>query len=272
MLGAKEYTLRHLRKLLRHLKTMRTRKQRYTRRRLGLLLQINGASVDPIQRGGYRCPRKSGIVSADGFRYKYSCYEYDTNTLIFNGGNGRPCFVLEIKPSDGSASLITLERNIRCSMDTGATTQTAGRAAFALAKEMGVTTITLTDNASKHLNPGNTAAFVVSDMEFLSQGKTWYETFLPVRPTETTLIENWRHRVLTNAWSSVYSCLRQHQPDIVIPVSIEDVPIDQPGSAMEVFRRIKRARTDFFVKYRFILPMCSGIQTLYGTSWVATVK
>lgn len=251
---------------------MPTRKQRYTRRRLGLLLQIHGVSVDPVQRGGYRCPRKSGVVSADGFRYKYSCYEYDTNTLIFNGGNGRPCFILEVKPSNNSAALITLERNSRCSMDTGATTQTAGRAAFALAKEMGVTNIILTDTASKPLNPGDTDAFVVSDMEFLSQGKSWYETFLPVRPKEANTIEDWRRRVLANTWSSVYACLIQNQPDIVIPVSIVDVPIEQPGSAMEVFRRIKESRTDFFMKYRLILPLCSGIQSLYGTSWVATLQ
>jgi hypothetical protein len=239
----------------------------YTRKRhMRLLLQRHG-----IQMGG-AAGCNNGIISANGYRYKYNCEEYDEDTWIFSGGNGRPCFLLEILPSERAANLMSLERDPKCSMNIGATTKSAGKAAFALAVERGVKTITLTDNASKPMRPGDTAKFVVSDMEFLSYGKSWYETFLPVVPVDSHIIERWRNTVRTNSWTAVYTCLKQHHPDVEIPVSLENVDVDSPGSAMEIFRRIKDARTDFFVKYRWSLPLCSGIQSLYGTNWIAQVR
>lgn len=224
-----------------------------------------------IQRGGARCGRHEGIVEVDGFRYRYYCYEDDENTLIFNGGSGRPCFVLSVEPKTATAFLISLERKPTCSMDTGATTKTAGKAALALAAERGARTITLTDTATKAIGDKK---FVVSDMEFLSEGNTWYESFLPVVPLESDAIaiEAARATVQTNTWATVYACLRQRRPDIHIPVSLTGIDTNQPGSAMEVFRRIKQKQGVFFAEYRQILPLCSGIPSLFGTSWVAQIN
>jgi len=220
-----------------------------------------------LQRGGARarCGQRQGIIEANGFRYRYSCYEDDENTLLFNGGNGRPCFVLSVEPATATALLISLKG------DTGATTQAAGKAAFALAAERGVRTITLTDNATKSV--GDSRKFVVSDMEFLTSGRSWYETFLPVVPTEldASAIESARATVRTNTWDAVYACLKQRRPDIQIPVGLTGIQTGAPGSAMEVLRRIKQARGTFFSDYRWELPLCSGIQSLFGTSWVGSL-
>jgi hypothetical protein len=260
-------------------RVMKTRKRNISRARraIDMALYIHGVNTPSlnrrIQRGGarVRCGRREGIIEADGFRYRYYCYEDDENTLIFNGGSGRPCFVLSIEPAKKTALLIPLERNPSCSMDTGATTKTAGKAAFALAAERGVRTITLTDNATR---PVGDKKFVVSDMEFLSEGKSWYETFLPVKPSgaDANDIEVSRITVQTNTWTTVYACLRQRHPDIVIPVSLAGIEPTKPGSAMEVFRRIKQAKGDFFAEYRITLPICSGIPSLFGTTWVAQLN
>lgn len=249
----------------------RRRHRTTSRREIDMALFKHGIHTDAlhdrIQRGGgVRCGKKSGVVSANGFRYTYTCYEDDENTLLFNGGNRRPCFVLTIRPAERSATLITLERSSSCSLDTGATTQSAGKAAFILAAERGVKRITLTDNAVKPMGaPDN--KFVVSDMEFLTQGRSWYETFLPVVPTID--LEPSRAIVRNNTWDSVFACLRQKDPAAIVPVDISDINTTKQGSAMTVLQRIKEGRTDFFARYRWFLPLCSGVPTLHGMEWVA---
>jgi len=157
----------------------------------------------------------------------------------------------------------------KCAITTDAPIQAAGMAAFALAKERGVSHIALTDNSSKSLPGGK--KFSVVDTSFLTTGKTWYESFLPIIPTKplASAIARWRQIVITNTWSNVFACLLQDRPDIQIPVDISDIDITTVGSAMVVLRRIKEARTDFFADYRYELPKCSSIGSLHGSEWEA---
>lgn len=253
---------------------MRPRKtHRRSRRALerDVLWTLLHHGVEPTtQKGGARrrCPVEEGIISVNGASYKYSCH-VDGNTYVINGGNRRPCFVLHMYPDNTQALLLDIMRSGTCSIDPGATTKHAGTAAFALAKELGATRIILTDNSTKHLT--DTSAFVVSDMEFLSSGRTWYETFLPIRPVPHLQagVERFRNTVRQNSWDTVLNCLRELHPDIVVPVSADGIDTSAPGSAMLMFRRLKAARTIFFADYRWELPSCSGIMTLQGSQWIA---
>lgn len=213
-----------------------------------------------------RCPVREGVIAGNGFRYQYRCMEEGT-TYVFNGGGKRPCFVLRIDPIEKSAILLDLVRVDPCSMNSGATMKAAAKAAFALAQEVGVQRITLTDNSTKRLD--NERRFSLADMYFLSSGKTWYESFLPIRPvaSQEAEIDRRREKIRTNTWDAIISCLREVHPDATIPVDISDIDTSASGSAMAVFSRIKSARTDFFAKYRIELPSCSGISSLFETDW-----
>lgn len=219
--------------------------------------------------GNVRCHVKRGTITVDGHTYRYRCIEEGDDTLIYSGGNTRPCFVLHIYPETREALLADIVRVPRCSVSADAPTQAAGLAAFALAKERGVTHITLTDNSAKSLPSGK--KFSVVDTLFLTTGKTWYESFLPIQPVSTlaTAIARWRNTVQTNTWDAVFACLTHDRPDIHIPVNLSDIDTSAAGSAMAVLRRIKDARTDFFADYRYELPKCSGVGNLHGSEWEA---
>lgn len=219
----------------------------------------------------------SGVISANGFRYPYFCYEDDRDTLLFNGGRGSPCFALIIRPYEREAVLVSLMSSTKCSLDPGATTKSAGKAAFALAKERGVTRIEFTDNSTKRLPTGK--QFSLADMSFLTTGATWYESFLPVQLKDEALalkLPQWRRIVKTNTWEAVLACLKRYYPAIDIIVNtynldISDIDTSAPGSAMAVLQRIKRRSTSFFADYQEKLLECSGIESLHGKSWIGRV-
>jgi hypothetical protein len=214
------------------------------------------------------CGVVEGVVEANGFRYPYRCEEHDDGILMFYGGQRRPCFGLFIEPNK-TAELHDFVRVTNCSLDPDATIQSAGRAAFKLAAERGVTYIRLTDNASKTLPSGK--KFSVSTMEFLTSARSWYETFLPIQPLpeDVDKIERNRHLARTNSWDAVFACLMSRRPEIVIPVPVDDIDTATQGSAMVVFQRIKEARTDFFADYGEDLVLCSGLYPLHHRTWIA---
>jgi hypothetical protein len=223
------------------------------------------------QRGGgrARCEVKQGVVVADGFRFPYTCNINDKDTLIFTGGSGKPCFGLFVIPDMRMAELHDFVRTPTCSLDPTATIKSAGKAAFELARSLGLTRIDLTDNANKRLPNGS--KFSLSVMSFLATGKTWYETFLPIQP-EPDFVDTyarWRDTVMTNTWQTVFTCLQRVFPHITLDVNIDDIDIAAPGSAMTVFSRLKDAKTDFFALYGEDLIHCSGIGNIHGRTWYA---
>jgi hypothetical protein len=227
------------------------------------------------QLGGARvkCRKDYTVVEANGFRYQITCLKYDNTTILIKGGNfKRPCFGILIGSTTQEAELHDFRSTIDCSLDTGAPSHIAARAAFQVARDYGVKHIVLTDNSNKLLPSGK--KFNLSLMYFLTTGRTWYETFLPIYPDPSfaSANEQWRGIVATNTWDKVYACLRTYYPDIVVPVQIEDIDTSKPGSAMEVFRRIKESKSDFFSDYGNNLAPCSGIDNPQGKVWHANLN
>lgn len=140
-------------------------------------------------------------------------------------------------------------------------------AALNLAKQNGAVSFGLADD-SKVWFDNDTRYFVLSNMYFLTSGETWYKSILPeltpTDPVKAAKINEWRIRALTNTWADVSQRLPQN---IVIPVDISDIDIGRQGSAMEVLRRIKDAKTTFFADYDDELLIASNIGSLRGISW-----
>jgi hypothetical protein len=207
------------------------------------------------------------IIEGDGIRY-----DYRTNTngerIIFRGGRKagqKECFMLFLDP-DRTATLQSLKQGANCALDPNGTGRTMVLAAVNLAKEKGATTLELADDSKKWIN--DTTFFKLSNMYFLTSGKTWYATIIPtLQPTDTIQlmkIQRWSQSVTTNTWASVANKLPSY---VTIPVDISDIDIHQQGSAMVVFNRIKDAGTHFFVYYDDEALAASGIGNLYGISW-----
>lgn len=215
----------------------------------------------PLQQKG------GGVISANGFRFKYTTY-MDDNTYVFNGGNKYDCFMLFIN-LDHTAHLQGLRRGDNCSIEGGATTRNTLHAAMALAREKGAKTLTLDDTSNKYLP--NKKYFSLSDMYFVTTGRTWYETYGGFHPTDEFVdqVARWRHIVATNTWDSVLAALHKAYTDVRVPVDISDIDGSASGSAMIVLQRIKEANTEFFADYNLNLAQCCGIGALEKIKWIA---
>lgn len=229
------------------------------------LLKAGKEPLPLLQTGG-------GEVTIDGYRYDYR----DTNGgyTVFGGRSKgkRPCFILLV---DGeTANLQSIETGKDCSKEWGcnltpvdaggASVQHTVRAAIAVAQQRGVKQLFLTDNATKHIGPG--VSFPLSNMTFVTTGRTWYESFLPVRPVDAgTAVNQWREIVATLTWGSVWICLKKAIPELTVDIG-DDVTDDTP--ACDVFRQLKGQKSTFFADTKHWLPPCCGIGSLYGLDWV----
>ena len=216
-------------------------------------IRASGYSGNYIQTGG-------GIVWVNGYRFRY--IDMEGGMTVFGGSrlSNRPCFILSFDNED--AILQSVESGIGCSLDEGATTKHTVLAAAQLAKERGAKTLIFTDNSTKHLPDGR--YFRLSNMYFLTTGKTWYQSILPctlASPQDEQKYTIWKKRAETNTWSDIYSCLKKEYPDHTIPVGAAN------QTAMSVLRALKESKTDFFAKYEAELLMCSSIGSLHGLEW-----
>jgi hypothetical protein len=212
--------------------------------------------------------KSQGIVSANGFQYNYD-QDYEAGVYTIYGGRPRrktECFLLFVN-KDKTAELHSMRHSADCALQDNANSRNLLHAALALAKERGAHRIELTDVANKHLLSGK--SFRLSNMYFLTTGRTWFETYGGFRPiaTDERDVSGWRQQVLTNRWGRVFACLRNKLPTITIPVDISDIDGDAKGSAMEVLRRIKEARTSFFADYERALLECSKIGAMETVTW-----
>ena len=221
-------------------------------------VQLLKAGKEPtplLQTGG-------GEVTVDGYRYDYR----DTNGgyTVFGGRSKgkRPCFILLV---DGeTANLQSVETGKDCSKEWGASVQHTVRAAIAVAQLRGAKQMFLTDNATKHNGPG--VSFPLSNMTFVTTGRTWYESFLPVRPVDAgTAVNQWREIVTTLTWGPVWICLKKVIPELSVDVG-DDVTDNTPARA--VFQLLKEQKSTFFADTKHWLPTCCGIGSLYGLDWV----
>jgi hypothetical protein len=225
-----------------------------------------------LQHDFWRGQQAGGaIVEGDGVRYDYRTdLKREHGTVIFRGGRkaGRKeCFMLMIE-RDKTATLHSLNQAADCALDPNGSGRSMVAAALNLARQRGATKIGLSDISTKRITKDK--SFHLSNMYFLTTGRTWYESIIPgLRPVEkAALIERWRQTAITNTWADVAARLGP----VPLPVSIADIDIRAPGSAMAVLQRIKAAGADFFVDYEDDLLLASGIGNLHGRAWEAPLS
>lgn len=214
-----------------------------------------------------------GIVSVPGADYDYRSSK-NGERIVIHGGRKKgatECFLLFIDP-DKRATLQSLKQSADCALDVGATGRHMVEAALKLVREHGSTRLELDDGSYKRFPSGK--SFHLSNVYFITMGKTWYETLIPgLRPiTDGEKIETWRRRVLTNRWIDVSADLKRK--GVPMPPSEFTSGIDptQPGSAMIVLRRLKDAHTDYFADYEEHIIAASNIGSLHGKPWEAPIN
>ena len=182
-----------------------------------------------------------------------------TDTVIF-ADSSRPSFSLKIYKT-GEAILESINRRKTCFIDDHANSKDLVMMAFQLAKKKGVKTLEISDNSFIQCPE----KIYLTDLYFLTTGKTWYESIIPLKCGDQVLLDKFRELVKTNSWSSLYIKLIELKPDILN----YDFKIDTDGSAMEVLSKLKKSgkHCKFFSENIDGLLLCSGIYSLRGFTW-----
>jgi hypothetical protein len=224
---------------------------------------------DLIQDGGSRKPHEI-IYNGRKIYYNTLANVYgDINTIVISGGRDagrRPCFQLLINNQE--ATLQSLERGKDCFVDRYDNTKDIVLASFELAKNKGCTIFQLVDNSFKSCPPYR---FNLSDVYFLTEGRTWYESILPIKIVgrDESEIAELRRRAKTTTWLNISTYLLSIGVNIY--VDITDIPIDKPGSAMILLRRIKTMKNElsckFFAENTNRILFASNIPSFHGTLW-----
>jgi hypothetical protein len=116
-------------------------------------------------------------------------------------------------------------------------------AAWRLCYKLGLHHMEISDIAKIHCNDKD--FFVLSDMELITKGVSWYEQFLPIyaefKSSENTYEtpiswEENKHRALTNTWGPIYSLLYPDTKEIIKPFIKE---FTDDTLAYIVFKHIK---------------------------------
>ena len=187
---------------------------------------------------------------------------HDGATIFFHGGQSQPCFSLELFLKERHAILQGVKRRPDCFLDKHSDSRNIVRAAVDVAKEHGILTLELADNSTIRCPERIT----LSDLSFLTTGKTWYESILPnLKATDTNKLELWRSRVLSNTWRKV---------GVDLPMfDTKGIDIDEAGSAMAVLARAKNSRNKCAVLSANMdqIIQQSGILSLYGRHWFGTL-
>ena len=116
-------------------------------------------------------------------------------------------------------------------------------AAWRLCYKLGLHHMEISDIAKIHCN--DKEMFVLSDMELLTKGVSWYEKFLPITATHkyaddrTKTYKTWEENkrlALTNTWGAIYSLLYPETKEL-IEQYIKEFTEDTPAHV--VFQHIK---------------------------------
>ena len=210
----------------------------------------------------------SGRISVNRHIINYREYNGDngTDTVIFAGRDRkkRACFSLKIYKT-GEAILESVDRRKNCFIDDHANSKDLVKAAFQIAKNKGAKRLELTDNSFIQCPE----KISLADLYFLTTGKTWYESIIPLKCGKQVMVDKFRELVKTNSWSSVYIKLIELNPDFQKYDFEVDNDINKIGSAMEVLSKLKKSgkHCNFFSEYMYELLLCSGIQSLRNFTW-----
>lgn len=226
-----------------------------------------GSGYDPIV---YTIDK---TVTVNEKRYKYRETENGMN-IVLRKSDTDVCFHIRILPENTvtkkkMAILQSFHQYPSCSVDDTATGRDLFDAVIQILKERkDILYMELQDESHKDLPNGK--SIPLADMYFVCTGKTWYGSIVPLTPIgkiTNKILRKIIHKVNTNTWLTVSRGLLEYYSTVSIPVDISDIDITKSGSAMQVFQRIKEAKTDFFADYAYGISICSGFSSLTGSGW-----
>jgi hypothetical protein len=197
----------------------------------------------------------------------------DGSTLLIQGGRdiatndfARPCFIVEIE--DTHATLLSVEKDTACFTDNWNDSRALVRVAIKLARARGATSFRLTDRSTIRC-PDRIS---LSDLSFLTTGKTWYESILPglepADPNKRSQLVAWRHAVTTKTWGELVAGFQQ----LGVPLVMKGV--DPNTRAMDVLSNIKRSgrHCSFFATMMERLITVFGVGSLYEWDWQISLQ
>ncbi len=213
------------------------------------------------------------IVIVDGKRYKYRETE-DGMNIILRRSNEEVCFHIrlqnDIEPTGKKMAILqSFHQYTSCSMDDGTTGKHLLLAVVEILRSCGdIIYMTIQDESHKDLPNGK--SIPLADMYFVCTGKTWYGSILSLQPQNKKYYNRAYSKIKKNTWEKIFKYFKDDYPDFSIPVDISDINIKKHGSAMQVFQRIKEAKTDFFADYADDIAVSSGIKSMQGSGWTYT--
>lgn len=224
--------------------------------------------IRQLQNGKTPVPPKwtqsgGGIVKFNGHNiHVRETLDETNNSLIFISA-GLPCFMMEMNIETKTATLISLERGRTCFIDAHESSKDLVRVAAMIANNNGIHEIDLTDNSTLRCPH----KIHMSDLLFLSTGKTWYESIFPLEYMSEKPIEHYRNLVHTNTWKDVLHRITLLR--FTCPFDTTGIDISKPGSAMSVFNRAKKDKQFclYFSQMMDVLLVSSQITSLHGESW-----
>jgi hypothetical protein len=197
----------------------------------------------------------------------------DPETIFINAGRGKgqkPCFNLAMK--DGVATLQSLDKATNCFDDDFDNSRELVIAAFSLAKSKGCTAFQLTDNSTKTCH---SYKFTLSDMYFVTTGRTWYESILSVKSTkynEADMIDL-RERVRNSTWADISVYLISH--GATIDFDFPGLDPNKAGSCMGALNLVAKMRNaascKFFKEQLKNIMDAHKIKTFHGTFWTVNI-
>jgi hypothetical protein len=188
---------------------------------------------------------------------------------------GRTCFILEIFPNTGNATLKDLEAGRwgdTCFTDGYQESSALVKVILWIAKKRGARRIEFTDN-SMILCPDKEQKIVLSELSFITTGQTWYERQIPdLKPVDASKaerLERWRSNVMTRTWGEVLPWITGFGSDPEIPHM--GAPEE---NAKDVLTRMKRSGQwcNFFANEMDHLRKAFGIDIrIHGWHWSASL-
>ena len=228
--------------------------------------------IDKYYKIKYLIVKIKWAQSGSGNRHVINYREFKnadngTDTVIF-AGNDLPCFSIRIHKT-GEAVLESVTRRKDCFVDDHDNSKDLVRAAFQLAKNKGAKSLEISDNSFIQCPE----KVMLGDLYFLTTGKTWYESIIPLKSNKMALIEKFRELVKSNTWSSVYSKLIIYNPSLKDYNFDFDTDANKVGSAMEILSELKKSRDHckFFSENMNELLLSSGITTMCNFTWSASL-
>ena len=218
--------------------------------------------------------KQHGVIHIDGHPIKYREDTTGRVVEIFAGVEPHaPCFVLDLDLEDKTALLQNVYKRKNCFEDGHNNSSDTVRAAYKLARERGMRLLYFRDLSYINCPLRNESArqritteISLVDLSFLTTGKTWYESILPVTCVNCVDLELYRQKVHTNTWNTVGADL--------VRIDAPGVDFDAPGSAMVVLNAMKKDGRfcEFFRTHMHSLLRNSGISTLTNTHWECEIQ